>query len=199
MSLSPNLQSQVAHQLRQRILSGRLAPGTALREQSFAAEFGISRGPVRDAFLTLSKEGLLIAKPNVGVKVAPGPSTLKRTVIVQMRRDIEAAAVAAWFDNREPELLEQLSANLVRYEIACRAGDLDPVVELDMEFHRLIVASADGGSLLDLWRPVILQMFLRYSRHHSLMDSHAEHLAIFQAMKRGNGADAVEALRRHIQ
>lgn len=199
MSLSLNLQSQVAQQLRQRILSGRLLPGTALREQTFAAEFGISRGPVRDAFLTLSKEGLLVAKPNVGVKVAAGPSALKRSVVVQMRRDIEAAALAAWFDQRNPELLEQISTNLVRYEIACRAGDMDPVVELDMEFHRLIVASADEGSLLDLWRPVILQMFLRYSRHHSLLDSHAEHSAIFEAMKNGNGAAAVEALRRHIQ
>jgi DNA-binding GntR family transcriptional regulator len=199
MSLSPNLQSQVAKQLRQRILSGRLLPGTALREQSFAQEFGISRGPVRDAFLTLSKEGLLLAKPNVGVKVAAGPSVLKRSVIVQMRRDIEATAVAAWFENRDPKLLKLLSANLVGYEIACRAGDLDPVVELDMEFHQLIVASADEGSLLDLWRPVILQMFLRYTRHHTLLDSYAEHMTIFEAMKSGNGAAAIEALRRHIQ
>ena len=88
-----NLQEQVASHLRRRILSGRILPGTPLREQNLAVEFGISRGPIRDALLHLTKEGLLLAKPNVGVRVAAEPSAFKRHVIVHLRREIEASAV----------------------------------------------------------------------------------------------------------
>ena len=74
LKLAATLQEQVASQLRHRILSGQLLPGTPRREQLLAAEFGISRGPIRDALLNLSKEGLLLARPNVGVRVANEPS-----------------------------------------------------------------------------------------------------------------------------
>jgi len=176
-----------------------MKPGEPLREQALAAEFGISRGPIRDAFVALSKEGLLIAKPNAGVKVAPAASAFKRSVIVQLRRDIESSALATWFDNRDGNLLESLGENLSKYEEACRAQDMDTVVDLDLEFHRLIVKAADGGSLVELWTPIVLQMFLRYSRHHSLMESFNEHKAIYDAIANDQGAKAVELIRRHIQ
>lgn len=199
MPLELNLQSQIATRLRQRILSGSLQPGTPIREQTLAAEFGISRGPIRDAFITLSKEGLLVSKPNVGVRVAQSPSSLKRQLIVRLRRQIETTALEAWFENESAALPRQLATNLKAYKVACRKGDLEPVVDLDMEFHRLIVSSVDDGSLFDLWHPITLQMFLRYSRHRSLLESHAEHFGILQAMKEGDRQAAAERLERHIQ
>ena len=198
MKLVPNLQMQVASHLRQRILSGQLAAGTPFREQELAEEFGVSRGPIRDALLTLTKEGLLHARPNVGARVADAPSVFKRGVIVNLRRDIEGAALAVWFAARDPALLEQLDANLAEYREVCARAEFGRVVELDMAFHRLLVESADGGSLIGLWVPVILQMFLRYSRHQSLMDSHDEHAAIVRALYADESARAVELLRQHI-
>lgn len=199
MALALNLQSQIVQRLRQRILSGAIPSGAPLREQSLAKEFGISRGPIRDAFLLLSKEGLLVAKPNVGMRVASEPSLFKRELIVRLRREIESTALAHWFEHRNDQLLEDLAVNLKAYKAACRKGDLDPVVELDMEFHRQIVTAADGASLFDLWHPVTLQMFLRYSRHHTLLESHAEHLGIYDAMKAGQADLAVRRLQAHIQ
>jgi DNA-binding GntR family transcriptional regulator len=198
VKLIPNLQSQVVSHLRQRILAGQLAAGTPFREQELAEEFGVSRGPIRDALLTLTKEGLLHARPNVGVRVAEGPSAFKREVIVRVRRDIEGAAVGAWFESRDAKLLARLDANLVEYQKACEGTDFGRVVELDMAFHRTLVESADDGSLVDLWLPVILQMFLRYSRHRKLTDSYHEHAAIVAAMHRGERAQAVELITRHI-
>jgi len=198
MKLVSSLQEQVATHLRRRILSGQLAPGTPFREQVLAAEFGVSRGPIRDALLTLTKEGLLQARPNVGVRVAEAPSAFKRAVIVRLRREIEAAALAKWFETRDPGLLDRLDANLSAYEAACGSGDFSRVVELDMAFHQTLVESADGGSLVDLWLPVILRMFLRYSRHRELMDSYHEHAAIVAAMHAGGEARAIELLQLHI-
>lgn len=198
MKLISNLQEQVVVHLRQRILSGRLQPGTPLREESLAREFGISRGPIRDALLTLTKEGLLTARPNVGVKVAAEPSPFKRNVIVHLRREIEASALTAWFEKKAPALLLALEENLAQYKAACRVGELGKVVELDMAFHRLLVETADGGSLVDLWLPIILRMYLRYSRHRALIESYREHAAIVKAMHDRREWEAMELLRQHI-
>ena len=198
MKLAANLQEQVAGLLRRRILSGELASGTAVREQQLADEFGISRGPIRDALLTLTKEGLLIARPNVGVRVAAEPSAFKRNVIVRLRREIEGAALMVWFEKKDPALLAALERNLVDYKDACAGTDLGRVVELDMGFHRLIVEAADDGSLVDLWLPVILRLYLRYSRHRTLMESYEEHSAIVAAIQAGHEWQALELLKRHI-
>jgi GntR family transcriptional regulator, rspAB operon transcriptional repressor len=197
LKLIPNLQEQVATHLRRRILTGQLAPGTPFREQVLAEEFGISRGPIRDALLTLTKEGLLHAQPNVGVRVADRPSDFKRNVLVQLRREIEGAAMTAWFETKAADLLSHLDENLAEYKRACAANDFGRVVELDMAFHRLLVESADQGSLVDLWLPVVLRMFLRYSRHRKLMDSYHEHAAIVAEMHAGR-KKALELLKHHI-
>ena len=198
MKLAANLQEQVAGLLRRRILSGELASGTAVREQHLADEFGISRGPIRDALLTLTKEGLLIARPNAGVRVAAEPSAFKRNVIVRLRREIEGAALMVWFEKKDAALLTALEKNLVDYQHACAGTDLGRVVELDMGFHRLIVEAADEGSLVDLWLPVILRLYLRYSRHRTLMESYEEHAAIAAAIQAGHEWQALELLKRHI-
>ncbi|HRE80272.1 MAG TPA: GntR family transcriptional regulator [Opitutaceae bacterium] len=198
MKLAANLQEQVASHLRRRILSGQLLPGTPLREQTLAVEFGISRGPIRDALLHLTKEGLLIARPNVGVRVANEPSGFKRNVIVHLRREIEASAISAWFETKDPALLKQLDDNLALYKEACGGSDLGQVVELDMAFHRLLVEGADNGSLVDLWLPIMLRMFLRYSRHRDLMESYHEHAGIVRAMHARHEWEALEALKLHI-
>ena len=132
IKLVANLQEQVAGQLRRRILSGQLAAGTPVREQELANEFGISRGPIRDALLTLTKEGLLVARPNVGVRVAAEPSPFKRNVIVRLRREVEGAALMGWFERKDPSLLEAIEKNLGQYKEACGGTDLGQVVELDM-------------------------------------------------------------------
>ncbi len=91
-----------------------------------------------------------------------------------------------------------LDANLARYRDACRAGEFGTVVELDMAFHRLIVESADEGSLVDIWLPVILRMYLRYSRHRALIESYREHAGIVAAMHARRKGEALSRLRAHI-
>jgi len=60
---------RIAEQLRSGIVTGRLAPGQALREVEIARQLGVSRGPVREAFQRLIQEGLLEAHPARGVFV----------------------------------------------------------------------------------------------------------------------------------
>ena len=73
------IREQIADRIRADVLSGRIEPGTSLREVLLAKKYGVSRAPIRDALLQLSQEGLLVAKPNCGVKVGEAPATHCRT------------------------------------------------------------------------------------------------------------------------
>ncbi len=200
MSSTPivSVQDQLADQFRRRIWSGQYQPGQHLREEPLARQLGVSRGPIRDTFLRLTKEGLLEARPNAGVRVAAAPSGFKRRTLVRLRRTIECSALDLILRSDQQALMVTLQENLASYRKVCRAESLEDVVVLDIAFHQQLVAAADGGSLLETWRPVVSQMFLRYSRHHSLMESYREHAAIVAAMREVARSEAVRALRRHI-
>jgi DNA-binding GntR family transcriptional regulator len=192
------LQEQVADHLRRSIWSGQLTPGQRLREIPLAARFGISRGPIRDVFLTLTREGLLQCRPNAGVSVASDLSPFRRRTLVRLRRTIETQALRQTMRTSLDTLLIELRSNLSQYLEPCVRQDLEEVVRLDMAFHRTIVAAADHGSLVQTWIPIVSQMFLRYSRHHSLAESYTEHAGIVDAIAAKDVGAACSALGQHI-
>jgi len=65
------LRERVYEQLRRDILSCKLAPGAEIREAELAARFEVSKSPVRDALISLVREGLVITIPRQGYRVAP--------------------------------------------------------------------------------------------------------------------------------
>ena len=132
------------------------------------------------------------------MRVAEPPSTFKRKALIKVRRTLETHALQEGMRSSPNELRTALAANMVHYHQACRNEDMEAVVALDMEFHHTIVASADNGSLLGVWQPTITQMFLRYSRHHTLLDSYAEHEAVLAALDHGTVQAASKLLREHI-
>ena len=102
------IREQIVEQLRNEVLSGELPEGQSLREQKLAARFGVSRGPIRDALLQLSQEGLLIAEPNRGVRVSGGPSLAIQPLVVDTRRRIERFALETIFESLEPADVRRL-------------------------------------------------------------------------------------------
>lgn len=193
------IREQIVEQLRKEVMSGQLAEGDPLREESLARRFGVSRGPIRDALLQLTQEGLLVSRPNSGAKVGPSPSVVLQPLLVDLRRQIESYALGRVFETQTDEDLVELTVLLENFRAACKAGEMSEVIAHDMAFHRWIVERAGEPDLVAVWLPILLRFRLRYTRHRSLMESYQEHKAVVEALRRKDRAAAVRALEANIQ
>lgn len=193
------IREQIADHIRTDVLSGGIPPGERLREQELAARYGVSRGPIRDALLQLTQEGVLVARPNCGVEVSPPLAQELQPLVVDLRRRIELFALdRVMAAPSEPVLLclEGLAAGLER---ACRAADLAAIAEGDMAFHRALIEAGGGPELAAIWVPIVVRMMLHYTRHTDLVDSYREHADILRAIRAGDADAAARALVANIQ
>jgi DNA-binding GntR family transcriptional regulator len=87
-----SIAGEIARTLGARIVEGELAPGAPLRQDHVAAEFGASHIPVREAFRRLEAQGLVVAAPRRGVRVAPLDAAAI-TEVTEMRAALEALAL----------------------------------------------------------------------------------------------------------
>jgi DNA-binding GntR family transcriptional regulator len=192
------IREQIADQLRRDVLSGRLAEGEHLHEEKLAQRFGVSRGPVRDALLQLTQEGVLLYKPNCGVEVAAAPSEGVRELVLPVRRMIEAFALRRAAAQATPADIRVWEAILERLRVACEAGNMADTVTHDMAFHRWIVDRPGEPDLPALWLPAVTRMRLVYSRHKDLREVYPEHAVIVERFKAGDIDGAAAALEANI-
>ena len=190
---------QVVNWLRVRVASGEFTEGERLAERVLIDRLGVGRGPIRDALLELTKEGLLLAKPNCGVRIAPRPSDSTAALFAQSRRNIESHALQRGFDRIDDTIRDAWRSHLDRFSFVCQRENLADVVEEDMSFHRSIVQLDVEDHLEPVWLPIVSRMRLPYSRHHSLMESYEEHKRVVDAALSGDQEAAVAALRNNIQ
>ena len=86
----------IAAAIEERILLGTLGPGTLLRQEQLAADFGVSRTPIREALRRLDALGLVTFRPNRGVLVrGPSRDDLWDSVLVRAALEATAAELAA--------------------------------------------------------------------------------------------------------
>ena len=198
MRTSQTKREQIAEEIRSDVLSRKLSKGSSLREEALAQRFGVSRIPVRDALLQLTQEGLLVAQPNRGVKVATLPDDEMQPLLVRLRQEIEEFALDLMFERNEKVPRARLKRILRALKEACKAGDPAQVVPCDMAFHRFIIDQANCPKLLPIWLPIVSRMMLHYSRLSEWMDSYREHEAIAQAIFCGNSKEARRLLLANI-
>ena len=193
------VRDQIADQLRSEIISGELASGTKLNEQGLATRFGVSRGPIRDVLLQLTKEGLLVTKSSVGASVAEMLSPSMQALMIDIRRRIEAYAVKQLKDELVDEDIAALDYLLSRFKRAFEDGDFTEVTKADIEFHKYLVEKAGGQDLVNLWYPVVLRMRMNYKRIDTPRDGVREHQAIIDALRGNDVREAVAALKANIR
>lgn len=189
--------------VRARILSGVYAGGRLLSEGEVADALGVSRTPVREAFLQLSGEGMLTLYPKRGALVVPVSADELREVLVA-RALIEpwaAGVVAARADRADD--VAALRRIVERGAKAIGRADPQGFHEADRQFHEHVVTAAGNrpiagfySSLHDLQvRGGSLAARTRPSRGE---ESLAQHETIADAIERGDHEAAVARARAHV-
>lgn len=193
------LPEQIAARLQQDILAGQLEPGDPLREVDLSERFGVSRGPVREAFRQLTQQGLLVLEPNKGVRVAQNPSVEVRPLVVQLRRTIEVFVLESIFERITDGDIERWDEILQDIKAACESNDQNALTDQDLRFHQAIIKSHDDRDLFTLWQPIAMRMMMQYNRLDDLMESYREHKRILDAIRARDRTAAIEALSTNIQ
>lgn len=191
---------EVAERLREQIFTRILQPGAWIDEQSLAAEFGISRTPMREALKVLAVEGLVTMKPRRGAYVTE-VSERDVTEVYHLLGLLESDAVADVARCASTSELAELAA--MHAELEAAAGDREAFFRLNEAFHLRILAIADNR-----WRSQIaldLRKVMKLNRHHSLFrqgrvaESLAEHRALIAALERRDADAAAELSRAHFR
>lgn len=189
--------------LRQRIVSGELAPGTPLREVALARSIGVSRPTLREALQALKHEGLLQHQAHRGMFVASfGPAEI--VDLYQVRQALECSAARACAAAQD-RALEDVQIAFDRLASAWGTDDA-AVIDADLAFHRAIVALLGSPRLDAVFESVAaalrpcLALLSREARAMVLhADSLAEHAAIATALAGRNARLAERRLRAHIE
>jgi len=131
------IRDSVADAVRRTLLAGHYKPGDLISELSIAADFSISRGPVREALLTLVSEGMLVHSPNRGFAVLDFTvRDLEQTEAVRLALEplaLQACRACATLDDLSR--LTRIKSELVR---AYTAGQKFECVSAELQFHQSI-------------------------------------------------------------
>jgi len=187
---------------KERILDGRFGGGEIISEGEIAIGAGMSRTPVREAFLRLANEGLLRLYPKRGALVVPVSvveveSVLETRLLVE-RHAIEKVVLTGI------ALTEVLDASLDAQERLLASGETTAFVEADREFHRVFVAAAGNPILLELHdslrdrqrRMGVAAIARDAARMRSIVAEHHELAAAVNARK---PTDALAIIDRHLE
>ncbi|MGL3150285.1 GntR family transcriptional regulator [Microbacterium sp. A82] len=153
MSQPMSASDQVYRHVRELILDGQIGSGELITEGQFVEATGLSRTPVREAFLRLEAEGWLKLYPKRGALVVPVQPEEKEQVL-EARQLIETHAmttIAASADAAQA-LRRRLLDITEQMRVAMDAGDIETFTTLDAEFHLVIVNSSGNDILADIYR-----------------------------------------------
>jgi len=193
--------ARVADELREAILRGVYPPGTRLRQEELAGQYGASRVPVREALRLLASEGLVTTVANAGAWIAR--LSLEECVeLYQVRERIEPLLLRYSM----PELsVYQIDRLAELAETMARTSDVERFLELDREFHLGSYAGAGttflGPTVQRLWNTTqhYRRAFTRLLDDESNRIVHDEHHMLVAAIRERDSDDAERILLGHIR
>ncbi|MDO5495598.1 MAG: GntR family transcriptional regulator [bacterium] len=191
---------RIAEDLRDRILRGDLEPGGRIRQEVIAEEYGASRLPVRDALRLLEGEGLVRLVPNSGAWV----SALNMDELEEVYR-IREALEPLLLGLSLPHLAEGIGERLILLAHEMESAGVEDFLRLDREFHHGTyhpeAAPTLHAMVERLWNRTesYRRAFVRHVGIESLVQTHAEHHLLADAVIRRDRSAAETLLRLHIR
>ncbi|ADO59295.1 GntR family transcriptional regulator [Paenibacillus polymyxa] len=185
---------RVTSELRMRIISGAIESGTILSENKLAADFAVSRSPIREALKILASENI-IRLERMGA-VVMGLSEKEIEEIYDVRLLIESFVFERLIKMDTHDLAKELSKILEMMKVAVKYSDADEFSYQDVLFHETIIRAVNHSYILMIWnnlKPVmesliLLSMRMRFKEKYEdfsrIVKNHELYIEAIQAKDR---------------
>jgi len=196
----PTIAKRIAESLRDAIVSLELKPGDTISESDIAARFGVSRQPVREAFIQLAEQGLLRIRPQRSTEVVR--ISIRDVLNARFVREALEVAVVRKAAAESADLPDDVFEELYRSQTAASdANDYRAFHAKDDAFHRLI-AKLSGNEFV--WKLIDAQKVqmdrVRFlSLKLGMPGTIREHRDIGEAILSGNPDLAEAHMRKHLR
>jgi len=192
---------EIFDQLKTDIVAMRLLPGTKVSESEIAKQFGVSRQPVREAFIQLNNLRLL--------KVRPQKATLVRKISIQdilnarfIRTAVEIEVMRKACKNANEKDFQQFDINLKAQKKAARKNDATQFHSLDYTFHQLICIAADAefafATIAENKAQVDRLCMICLTDKKSMLELIDDHGQIYEALRQRNVRSMIDLTRSHL-
>ena len=191
------LRETVRDTLRTRIFEGHYAPGTRLVERDLAAEFSVSRLPVREALRMLRQEGLISDRGARGAEVSSlSPKDVEDLFDVRQSLEVLACRLAAKRATKDD--LAYLKRLLDNAEAFLAKGSIMEAHRSNSEFHDAITGIADNNFLKSALEPLQGRMHWLFRHVSDLPELIREHRELYAAIASGDPDKAAAQSASHI-
>ncbi|WP_188052344.1 GntR family transcriptional regulator [Aureimonas fodinaquatilis] len=200
-SESVSLSAEVATRLEEEILHAKRKPGDRLDERQLAEQYGVSRTPVREALQRLAASGLVVSRGKQGLQVAK-LAVADLLDAFSVVAELEALAASQAARRITPAQKEEMIKCHLACEEAVKSGDGDAFFTANIAFHNLISVASHNRVLQEQLR----RLTVKTSPYRRIITFQAdrmnksipEHTAVMEAIFRGDGQAASDALRAHV-
>ncbi len=192
---------RIAANLRREILAGKYVPGSRIRQEDIAEQFGASRSPVREALRMLEADGLITLVANTGAWISQ-LSLSECEEMYQIRERVEPLLLRSSMPNLTANDLERLVTLAEQME---ESDDVEKFLQFDREFHLLSYSGAStallGNMVQRLWNTTqhYRRAYTRLLAIDGFKTAHYEHHLLLAAISRSDTDDAERILYGHIR
>jgi len=201
------LREELFDSLHRQIIAGKYVPGDWLRQEELASQMGVSMTPVREALDLLVAAGLAERVPYRGVRVRE-MSTKDIADAYGLRLVLEAMIARDAANNITAQQVATLESMLAEMKKHVTLNDMPLARQMSREFHSAI-ADASGNELLIKLYAVVANAFPDWLLYEALFrnpdlltgtmnTTHLEHVAIVDALKKGDPEKAVQKSIQHL-
>ncbi|MEW6266374.1 MAG: GntR family transcriptional regulator [Thermodesulfobacteriota bacterium] len=189
----------VARYLEKEIIEGRLRAGLRLVPEELAKRFRISKMPVRDALMSLQKDGLVTNRPRIGFFVAD-INLADIEEIYPLRAALNALAVKIILEQGyDHDFLTDLEAVLENMAACVQSGDINEYFYLNVRFYEYLLEHCPNRRLNlfinQLGKQTLRFRFMSMSQPGHIQNSLRSHRRLFQALRERD----VEAAQKAAQ
>lgn len=192
---------QIFQHLRQAIVTLKFKPGQSLSEKEISLQLGVSRQPVREAFIMLSEAGLVDIMPQRGTLVIKISLEAVKTARF-IRETLEVAVAKEACGKLNGAFFLRTRALIAQQKMAAEAEDFEEFLSLDEAFHKSIALEIGMQRVWELVESQKAQMdrvrFLSLPGASPMRKLIAQHEAILDALEKGDKSACEEAVKQHL-